>query len=372
MKTNALATVALGIAGAVTLLLPAGPAHAQAPMMTASAVGVTHEGNVLYPQLSPDGTQIAYEVNYPAEKRTELWMVGWSGRSKSGNAIQLVPETVGKSHRYGQGKRIVHEFAWAHTGDFSYSYTISDASGNQDIYIDNWSQMVSTPGSANKNSTWDPKGSRFVFSSGRTGNGDLYMWDAGDELQLTFDDQNGELYPQFDHLGEKVAFVRAGKSGSHIYVLDVNLFSAVPLVQFSGADSTRPVFSPDGSKVAFFSNRGNSSVLDFSLWITPAQPGGSPSKIGKLVRLPSKGGAAWTPDGKGLVAVKNDADAGDPLCIYPIDGGAPTCLATGTKNNRDPQLREIDGSWRLLYTAQDAAGDTEKTWKKMYVYDIPR
>ncbi len=187
MNSNALATVALGLAGALALLgLPAGDAVAQG-VMKASPVKANHEGNVLYPQLSPDGSQIAYEVNYPAEKRTELWKVGWAGRSTNGDPIQLVPETVGKSSRYGQGKRIVHEFAWAPSGDFAYAYTISDSSGNQDIYIDNWSQMVSTPGSANKNATWDPNSSRFVFSSGRSGNGDLYMWDAGQELQLTFD-----------------------------------------------------------------------------------------------------------------------------------------------------------------------------------------
>lgn len=371
MKTTAIATVALCLTGGVTLLGLSGSATAQGTM-TAKAVGAKHDGNVLYPQLSPAGDRIAYEVNFPSEKRTELWMVGWTGRGTSGDPIQLVPETVGKSSRYGQGKRIVHEFAWAHQGDFAYAYTISDASGSQDIYIDNWSQMISTPGSANKNATWDPKGSRFVFSSGRSGNGDLYLWDAGTELQLTFDENNGELYPRFDHTGNKVAFVRAGKSGSHIYVLDVNLFSAVPLVQFDGADSTRPVFSPDGSKVAFFSNRGEDSVLDFSIWVTPSQPGGNTSKIGKKVRLPSKGGAAWTPDGKGLIGVKNDADAGDPLCIFPIDGGTPNCLDTGTRNNRDPDLRVVDGQWRLIYTAQDAAGDENKTWLKMYVYDIPR
>jgi Tol biopolymer transport system component len=371
MKITAIATVAFCLAGGVALLGLSGSATAQGTM-TAKAVGANHDGNVLYPQLSPAGDRIAYEVNFPSEKRTELWMVGWTGRGTSGDPIQLVPETVGKSSRYGQGKRIVHEFAWAHQGDFAYAYTISDASGSQDIYIDNWSQMISTPGSANKNATWDPKGSRFVFSSGRSGNGDLYLWDAGTELQLTFDENNGELYPRFNHTGDKVAFVRAGKSGSHIYVLDVNLFSAVPLVQFDGADSTRPVFSPDGSKVAFFSNRGEDSVLDFSLWVTPSQPGGNTSKIGKKVRLPSKGGAAWTPDGKGLIAVKNDADAGDPLCIFPIDGGAPNCLATGTRNNRDPDLQVVDGQWRLIYTAQDAAGDENKTWLKMYVYDIPR
>jgi hypothetical protein len=44
----------------------------------------------------------------------------------------------------------------------------------------------------------------------------------------------------------------------------------------------------------------------------------------------------------------------------------------GTRNNRDPQLLEIDGQWRLVYTAQVSRGESKATWQEIYVYDIPR
>ena len=359
--------VAVGSLAAVCLL----PNLARA-QGSASRLDTKHEGNIQFPQLSPDGTQVAYEVNFPAEKRTELFTVGLSGRSTAGSPMQLVPESMSSSSRYGGGKRITHEFSWAPMGSYGFSYTVSDASGVQEIYIDNWSNMVSSAGAANKNSSWDPKSSRFVYSSGRTGNGDLYMWDAGDELQLTFDEANGELYPAWNPAGDKVAFVRAGKAGSHIFLLDVNMFSAVPIVQYEGKDSTRPTFSPDGSQIAFFSNKGTESVQDFGLWVTASRPGGSPRNIGVKVLIPAKGGASWTPDGKGIVAVLNDPDRGDPVCIFSVDGGSPNCLKTGTRVNRDPQLKEFDAKWRLIFVAQEQEGQDEAKWRQLFVYDVPR
>ena len=57
----------------------------------------------------------------------------------------------------------------------------------------------------------------------------------------------------------------------------------------------------------------------------------------------------------------------------PVDGGTPNCLTSaGTRNNRDPQLVEVDGQWRVVFTAQVSGGDKEATWQEIYVYDIPR
>jgi len=364
------ATVALACAAVVLGLLVA-PAEGFAQKVSSSNVEVRHEGNVFYPQFSPDGNQIAYEVNYPAEKRTELWVVGWRGRSIDGEAMKLVPESMASSSRYGGGKRITHGFAWAGTGKFGFAYTVSDATGAQAIYVDGWSDMVAFGNSANKNPDWDPNEARFVFSSGRSGNGDLYLWDSADPMQMTWDNENAELYPTFNNTGDKVAYVLQGKAGSHIYMQDAPFGDPQPLVKYDGKESTRPSFSPDGKKVAFFSNKATTSVTRFGLWVTDAGPGSTPRNIAPQVHLPSKGTATWTPDGRAVVAAANDPDAGDPICLYPVDGGDARCLDLGTRNNRDPQLQLIDGSWRLIYTAQDKVSEAKATWREMYVADLP-
>ncbi len=368
MMKIANAAAGLCVAGALGLALAPTGAHAQGA--TATELNTKHEGNVHYPQLSPDGTELAYEVNYPAEKRTELWMAGFSGRSLSGESMMLVPESMGAPSRYGGGKRITHMFGWAPKGsDRKYAYTVNNSDGQQQIYIDNWSDLLSD--GVNKEPTWDPMSPRFVFTSNRTGNGDLYLWDEGAELQLTFDETHAELYPQWAPAGDKVAFVRAGKGESQVMVLDINLFSSVQLVNFPGKDATRPSFSSKGDKVAFLSNKGQDSVMNFGLWVVDAKPGSTPRQIGDRVLIPSKGAPSWTPDGRGVIAVIDDPDKGDPIAIFPIDGGDPRILETGTVNNRDPRLLVVDNTWRLVFTSQGSEAKDEKTWYKLFVYDIP-
>lgn len=353
---------------ALAWLLP-GLAAAQASRAT--KLGLVHDGNIEFPQLSPDGKRIAYEVNYPADKRRELFLTSLDG-GKVVPGTKLIPEDMASTSRYGVANRITHGFSWATKGTYAYAYGVSDNSGAQTIYVDNWSKRIESGESANKNPAWDPSEARFVFSSGRTGNGDLYLWDQGNELQLTFTEKDAELYPVWHPQGGKVAYVRQGPAGSHLYLIDVDSFAELPLVQFMGNESTRPTFSPDGSKVAFFSNKGTDAPTKFGLWVTDSRPGGTARNLAPKVVLPSKGGASWTPDGKGIVAVLDDPDGGDPICIFPVDGGAPRCLSTGTRNNRDPQLSVQSGTWRLLFTAQAFAGDKDSTWQELFLYDIPR
>ena len=327
-------------------------------------------GNVHYPQVSPDGERIAFEVNYPAEKRTELYTADLTADG-AGDATLMVPESGASAARYGGARRVTHMLGWAPPGGkYDYAYTVSDADGSQAIYVDGWSALLDE--GVNKEPTWDPTTSRFVFTSNRTGNGDLYLWDAGVELQLTFDEVHAEIYPAWAPQGDKVAFVRAGKGESQIMVLEVNMFSSMQLFSFPGKDSTRPSFSPDGSKVAFLSNKATDSVMQFGLWVVDARPGSTPRNIGPNVRIPTKGACSWTPDGKGVIAVIDDPDRGDPIAIFPIDGGAPRILETGTVNNRDPQLFQRDESWTLAFASQGRVTKDEKTWTRLFFYDIPR
>ncbi|MCO4768916.1 MAG: PD40 domain-containing protein [Deltaproteobacteria bacterium] len=369
MRKIANAAAGLCVAGAVGLAMT--PSTATSQGATAVELGTKHEGNTHYPQLSPDGSELAYEVNYPAEKRTELWLAGFSGRSLTGDPMMLVPESMDAPSRYGGSKRITHMFGWAPSGSpRKFAYTVNNSDGAQQVYIDNWSGLIDD--GVNKEPTWDPSSPRFVFTSNRTGNGDLYLWDDGAELQLTFDETHAEIYPSWAPAGDKIAFVRAGKGESQVMVLDVNLFSSVPLVNFSGKDSTRPSFAPAGDKVAFLSNKGTESVMKFGLWVVDAKPGSTARNIGPNVRVPSKGALSWTPDGRGVIGVIDDPDQGDPIAIFPIDGGAPRVLKTGTVNNRDPRLLVVDGQWRLVFTSQGAAAEDSKTWYKIFAYDIPR
>jgi Tol biopolymer transport system component len=194
-----------------------------------------------------------------------------------------------------------------------------------------------------------------VFSSNRGVSFDLYLWDGGTELQLTYDERNEEVHPQFSPDGSRLAYVRRGTGSSHIMLLDIDRFTSLALVQWSGVDSKRPSWSPDGSQVAFFSNK-TTSVAEFGLWVTDARPGSTPLNLATRVRLPTKGPAVWTPDGKHVIAVIADPDTRDCVALIPVDGSGPRCLDLGTDVNLDPQLVIVDGAWVLAWTSLRRSG----------------
>jgi len=325
------------------------------------------EGNAHYPQISPSGKGIAFEVNYPAERRTELWAGGLVDDQLT-NPQLLLHDLQGTG--FGVGKRITHMFGWApEESEYGFAYTVNNADGQQQIYIDGWPDLLAD--GVNKEPTWDPTSPRFVFTSNRTGNGDLYLWDDGAELQLTFDETHAELYPSWAPAGDKVTFVRAGKGESQVMVLDINLYRSRMLVNFPSHDATRPSFSPNGDKVAFLSNKGQDSVMKFGLWVVDAKPGSTPRQIADRVKIPSKGSARWTPDGRGVIAVIDDPDLGDPIAIVPIDGSGPRTLDTGTVKNRDPFLHVDGDRWLLAFTSQGPEARDERTWYSLYLYEIP-
>ena len=149
------------------------------------------------------------------------------------------------------------------------------------------------------------------------------------------------------------AFLRLGGSGA--------LALSMPLPRIYFGDPARGKTNP----LVLIYLRGGQDALNTVV------PYGDPRyyDIRPTIAIPKKDG----PDGKGVIAVKDNADEGDPICIFPVDGGSPNCLlGAGTRNNRDPQLTMQGSTWRLFYTAQQASGSNENTWQQMYTYDIPR
>jgi Tol biopolymer transport system component len=115
-----------------------------------------------------------------------------------------------------------------------------------------------------------------------------------------------------------------------IYSLPISGGAAKSLTSGPGFDS-HPRFSPDGKTIAFTSDRGGME----NLWLMDADgknPRALTSEKDSYVR-----GAAWTPDGKYLVARKEDAKkAGIPpveLWMYHINGGSGIQLTTGDEMN---------------------------------------
>jgi hypothetical protein len=167
-----------------------------------------------------------------------------------------------------------------------------------------------TPESFNGPPSWSPDGTKFVFSSNRSGFGKAEIWIANADgsapvrlttsVQLSSDGQgpifSSDRDPDWSPDGSKIAFVstRDGLTDTELYVMNVDGSNPVRLTD-DGLDDGMPDWSPDGQRIAFTKSQGAGihiinrdgtnlvSIVTFSAW------------------------PAWSPDGSKLAFIQNDA-----------------------------------------------------------------
>ena len=109
---------------------------------------------------------------------------------------------------------------------------------------------------------WSPDGSRIAITTGRDGNGEVYLVnpDGTDPVNLT-NEPADDGHAAWSHDGTRIAFqtVRDG-GGAEVYVMDADGGNPVNLTN-NAADDGRPAWSPDDQRIAFISNRdGNYEI----------------------------------------------------------------------------------------------------------------
>jgi Tol biopolymer transport system component len=108
-------------------------------------------------------------------------------------------------------------------------------------------------------------------------------------------------------------------------------------------DDIRPVWSPDGRKLAFYANydpAGDPRVWSIMVIAAdgsdPAEGAGLAAKAVAVDVVPDvERGPAWMPDSAGLVYVKNDRQDYHPLYVVDLLRGTSRPLRTETKMNHD-------------------------------------
>jgi Tol biopolymer transport system component len=192
--------------------------------------------------------------------------------------------------------------------------------------------------------TFSPNGDRIAFVSDRdSGNVEIFAMDSADSNN----DGNGDnpanltnnpaldIHPAWSPDGSKIAFVTDRDGNFEIYVMDANGTNPVNLTS-NAADDTAPAWSPDGNRISFTSFR-NQNV---DIYVMNAD--GSGQK-----RLTRKGaldaGPAWSPDGK-KIAFTSFRSGGDSE-IY-VMKARPEGTKNRPKNLTRNDVDDSDADWQ--------------------------
>lgn len=265
------------------------------------------------PVISPDGEWIAYTVSQTdydeGSSETRIWMVSNEG----GEPLPMTAKgySAGSPQWSPDGKYLSFT-ASRNDGDRSQVWVL-DRRGGEAQQLTDIEQGVS-------GYKWSPDSSRLL-------------------LMIRDKKENDEEGPQ-PHVIDRLQFKRdyAGyldRRRTHIYTYTPGDTAAVQLT-FGDFDQSSSTWSPDGSKIAFVSNRtdnpdGNNNS---DIWIVDADQG---EKEGGLTQVTKNRGSdsspAWSPDGKEIVYTTNiDPDkiwyATTHLAITKADGSGPERVIT--------------------------------------------
>jgi Tol biopolymer transport system component len=158
---------------------------------------------------------------------------------------------------------------------------------------ENERNVTAALGTTDAEATWSPDGTQLAFSSGGSGE-PFRIWridvDGTDPVRLT-NTSSGDFNPAWSPGGREIAYSRIGGSND-IYTVD-------PLVPgsetfYAGTDRTEdhPTWAPDGSAIAFVTNRSDGNGNEIYKQVGPGG-GGVP-----VTSNPADDNSpAWSPDG---------------------------------------------------------------------------
>ncbi len=353
-----------------TTLLLAALALPTAVLAKARPISPAYEANCQSPRWSPDGSRLAYEVNYHDRKAIEQYiLVPGQGQPNQVRPMARGASAITAGFATADADMVVHELSWAPAHINAFVYAASGPERDYNLYIDQ-SPVVAEPG-ADGGPQWSPDGRWIAFTSARTGQGDVYLLDTNaieqPPAQLTTAPTSAELYITWSPDSTKLAYVGHSDDGDNLYLINDLANPAPALLTSWSQTQTRPRFSPDGKQIAFYSNHRDTAHFDLYVMAI----GGTPRLVAERVVMDSAG-PAWTPKGDHLVYVLDDETRYDPVYAAPVsDPSRARSIPTETVGNGDLDVTTgTDGRLYLAVTAQGLEGDDRRDFKRVYVMEL--
>ena len=341
MRVNRVLIAAL----AVSVGVP-GAAFAQKRGLTTA--DVYNIKDVRDPQRSPDGKWVAYVVARAIRDTdrndSDVWMASWDGTQE----IQLTASPDSESQPRWSPDNKYLSFVSSRQGAKDAQLWLMRRSGGEAIKVSDVKGGVSEY-------AWSPDSKRVVFVVGEP-----------DPRDPKDDDKEGVdkkktappiVIDRYHFKQDVQGYLRNERS--HLYLFDVATKKADVLTPGALYDEETPVWSPDGTQIAFVSKRGTGDLdrhENTDIWVIDAKPGAQARQV-TTSSLPESS-PAWSPDGKSISylageELKFSAYSQSRLAVVPSTGGQPRFLAESLDRPVRQPLWEEGGSSLTFVVVDD-------------------
>lgn len=318
------------------------------------------------PQLSPDGSAVAYVVktiDLAKDKQpTNLWLINWDGSGR--RALTFGDEGCSHPRWSPDGRWLAFLSSRGDDNDSDQLWLLPRAGGE--------AEKITTLRTGVEDFAWSPDSSRLVLVVR-----DLDAREAAAQ-QAEKDKKTPPplVIDRFQFKQDITGYLTGAYA--HLQLLDLATRKAEPLTAAGPHDDVLPAWSPNGREIAFVTKRGDDPdrTENWDVYVIAAEPG---AKERQLTTSPETdchpdwwdSAPAWSPDGK-WIAYLHGADpkkieyAANTLAIIPAAGG-PARILTPTldRNLLKPRwspdgqsvlaLLEDDGEQQLLCVPLDGA-----------------
>jgi dipeptidyl aminopeptidase/acylaminoacyl peptidase len=317
-------------------------ADAEAQKATLTPEHVSQIATVSEPRLSPEGDWIAYTVERDNTDEDEAMSRVWMVPSKGGDAVAMTSDAESSSHP-----------RWSPDGKYLAFLSARD-DGPTQVWLlarhgGEAQQLTDTAQSVNA-FEWSPDSSRMLLVLQDASEAELAAKEGGDDYEE-------EAPPPWviDRRQFKSDWVGyLDRRRTHLYLLDV-ASKSLHQITSGDFDDSQPSWSPDGTQIAFVSNRTEEPDSNYNddIWVVRAEPENEPVQV--TTGKGTDASPAWSPDGK-LIAHTATPDfpvtfyASSHLAVTPAQGGETRWLTEELDRNTFAPVFSTDGRdiWFML------------------------
>src|SRR5660397_35591 len=213
--------------------------------------------NDLGPVWSPDGTRIAFVSN--RDGNYEIYVMNADGSNQQRLTSSIYSDLNPTWSPDGTRIAFATNRDWAISVGYEIYVMNTDGSNQQRLTYNSVDDVKPA---------WSPDGTKIAFTTNRDGNYEIYVMnaDGGNPQRRTYNTAS-DGSPAWSHDGTRIAFVRNFQSSvAEIYAINADSCqectgtAPMDLSESNFAD-VDPTFSPDGTRIAFATNRdGNYEI----------------------------------------------------------------------------------------------------------------